>query len=58
MIPVMGTAIVYNRLLKMGVPVQMLLLADHDHGFSYGRTKGAVDWPSAVIGWMRRMKRM
>jgi len=56
MVPVMGTAIVYNHLLKMGVPVQMLLLSDHDHGFAYGRTKGAVDWPRVIIEWMGMMR--
>jgi len=51
LVPVMGTAIVFNRLLKAGVPVQFYALARRDHGF--GPDCG---WCDRVVEWMRQMK--
>ena len=53
-VPVMGSVILFNRLLKLGVPVQMNVLTRRGHGFSDVRHPDPAhnSWRGQIVEWM------
>ena len=54
-VPVMGSLIVFNRLLKMNVAVQLQVVTRRGHGFAdvlYPRLPPS-DWRKQVMDWLR-----
>lgn len=57
-VPVMGTLIVFNRLLKAGVPTQMQIVTRRGHGFAdalYPQLPPCA-WREQVMEWLRTIK--
>lgn len=50
MVPVMGTVILFNRLLKMGTPVQLQVFTRQGHGL-----ESVTGWRDQVVEWMRAL---
>ena len=54
----MGSVILFNRLLRLGVPVQLHVLTRRGHGFANSRypTLPAASWREQILEWMRMVK--
>ena len=57
-VPPMGSVILFNRLLHLGVPVQLHVLTRRGHGFADSRypTLSASSWREQILEWMRAVK--